>query len=790
MEIKPSKELWKLSKQDHFFLGLSLLFLFFSSTQLYYDFHHNFESSKNELIGKVVIKENRAERKFHKQSTWENISSSYPLYNKDTLLTGENSSALILLNDGTQIDLNSKTMVILDLKNEDKGVVLKKGGLNIELDDNRKIKNNLKISSGSSEIEVSEGKLVLEKAEEKSNQNKDDTLDEDEEVPSSEENTYSKDNNDLALTKSKATSKKKEEYTTRKSDGDDELKINVIRGNTTVSKSKGKKIELRQNQSLKINKKQNTIVDVPVIPEAPQNSYRRFIHHKGEEIAFVWKVSQSDIKVTQIELSKDEYFRNKKIEKKIKENLSNSNSTKLRLSAGTYYWRLKYKNKTEKSFNYSASNKLYILEAPYTLIGHVTQSNLTETTSTNGEKKKIINFSWGEVPVATSYNIEISKDKDFKTKFYSRDLKGTYMSLGLPAGKYYWRYKVSAGKNSTPLISPINQLDVKKIEQENQALIGEDFQKALKTNTGEIDVKKIEENSKQLHEELKKQQAEENKNLLDKEKSEEYQKESEEKDESPSSSILLLQPKLGSSYNLNTIQKDDGLLFKWKQDTSTPNISYKLQMAYDKQFRNIVFTETTKHTYYSLTKSLRPGKYFWRIGEAQEGDEEKEIHSINSDIFHFKIEDASLSLVAPKNKVTFSPEDSKISFEWEELPYFKGKYELRLAYDTKFKKLFQSIKVEGNTYTLSKPKLHNKILYWEVRAFQTKNEAKNNNEKLYAISPIHEFRLLNYLSEIKLRDGRNIKGFIIKMSKGKAIIDTNKEILSVPLEDLVDDEIK
>lgn len=66
-----------------------------------------------EPIGKLYIRENVAQRKYGSQAVWESLEDGVPIYNNDSIRTGELSRAVVVLNDETEIQIDESTMIVI-----------------------------------------------------------------------------------------------------------------------------------------------------------------------------------------------------------------------------------------------------------------------------------------------------------------------------------------------------------------------------------------------------------------------------------------------------------------------------------------------------------------------------------------------------------------------------------------------------------------------------------------------------------------------------------------------------
>ncbi|HNX60752.1 MAG TPA: FecR domain-containing protein, partial [Spirochaetota bacterium] len=117
-----------LSSKDIIVTGIALAIISSSSYGLYRDFVQT-SSGTQKQIGTITYKKKTAERKFTSRSTWENLSQQAPVYNRDSIRTAEGASAVINLSDGTVLDLDENTLVMLNVDESESSVSVGSGSL-------------------------------------------------------------------------------------------------------------------------------------------------------------------------------------------------------------------------------------------------------------------------------------------------------------------------------------------------------------------------------------------------------------------------------------------------------------------------------------------------------------------------------------------------------------------------------------------------------------------------------------------------------------------------------------
>ena len=104
----------RFEKKDLKFLIPCAIFLSICSLSLYLNLKVNIAASGLE-VGMFIKKYNVALRKQNKQVFWEQADEKYAVYNLDTIRTQKDSSAFIELKDGTKLQIEEDSLIIIDL---------------------------------------------------------------------------------------------------------------------------------------------------------------------------------------------------------------------------------------------------------------------------------------------------------------------------------------------------------------------------------------------------------------------------------------------------------------------------------------------------------------------------------------------------------------------------------------------------------------------------------------------------------------------------------------------------
>jgi len=115
----------KSLKTDRLIPLITLCMIALFSFMLYADFTGQFTRSRTEAIGVLTYEKRTAQRRYAEEVVWESIDRNETVYNCDYLRTMADSGAIVRLNDGTDIEIDENTLVL---------VCRTKQGVDIDLD--------------------------------------------------------------------------------------------------------------------------------------------------------------------------------------------------------------------------------------------------------------------------------------------------------------------------------------------------------------------------------------------------------------------------------------------------------------------------------------------------------------------------------------------------------------------------------------------------------------------------------------------------------------------------------
>ncbi|MBN1495453.1 MAG: FecR domain-containing protein [Spirochaetes bacterium] len=115
----------KSLKTDRLIPLVTICMIALFSFMLYADFTGQFTRSRAEAIGVLTYEKRTAQRRYAEEVVWEGIDRNETVYNCDYLRTMEDSGAIVRLDDGTDIEIDENTLVL---------VCRTKQGVDIDLD--------------------------------------------------------------------------------------------------------------------------------------------------------------------------------------------------------------------------------------------------------------------------------------------------------------------------------------------------------------------------------------------------------------------------------------------------------------------------------------------------------------------------------------------------------------------------------------------------------------------------------------------------------------------------------
>ena len=369
-----------LSETDRkFVLGASLT-LAFLFLLLYFNYQDFSSDGQQKQIGTLTVKKNLVQRKPEGKVVWKSVLQTYPVYERDTVRTGEASQAVLHLHGKFKIDMDENTLILLDFLDSDKKgrVRLGNGSARFRQADPEKGKTfNLEIVDKGQNINLSGAKELL-------------------------------------LNKSSSGKK---------------LEVAALKDKVKITSDSGIEETLTPDSLLVLSDKKASKQRLAVIPQKPEDG--AYIAGAGQSIAvnFRWKTGAKAQKI-QIDVSKRSDLSSPVLSKKVAKS-----SFAARLQPGLYYWRLTGSPSKEFPGKYSVIRKFRVISQAAVK----TYKPLPNSIFTYRDIEPFVSFSWSSGSEGSTYLLEIAKDKKFKKLLVQKNTFSINYGSTFPQGKYYWR---------------------------------------------------------------------------------------------------------------------------------------------------------------------------------------------------------------------------------------------------------------------------------------------------------------------------------------------------------------
>ena len=346
-------------------------------------------------IATITFKYKAAQRKFIDRNLWTRLVQNSPVYNGDTLHTGELSEATVHFTDGNELELSQNTMAQVFLHEDQSfGAELTEGSAVI---DSSGAENGMSFSVGGTSVEIQQGASVAAEIA-----------------------------GDAAQGGGVA--------------------LRLLNGSASVEGA-----ALSQEDAVILGKN-GSVKALPLSVKSPRPD-QKFLFHEGKAtpVKFSWK----SVRLEEDEDLLLEICDKKDFAEPARRIYANGlNDLTVDLEGGAWYWRLQSVNKgtTEvRNRERAASGRLQALYSPAPdLITPVNDYVYYYRT-----RNPSVRLIWSDSQYATSYLLEISKRKDMKQPVVSQRSATTSSIIStLSAGTYYWRVTPFFTVNKVGLAAP------------------------------------------------------------------------------------------------------------------------------------------------------------------------------------------------------------------------------------------------------------------------------------------------------------------------------------------------
>lgn len=139
----------------------AIIFLAF----FYSDITQRSDIGSREIIGDLSFKYNKTQRKFDKELVWDSLDANAPLSNRDTVRTDTGSQAILRLKDGTEIQMDEDSMVLLEITPKLQRIKFEKGSINIKKNPVPGTEfSSIYVESPTGTVQVNDGDIIVAKS--------------------------------------------------------------------------------------------------------------------------------------------------------------------------------------------------------------------------------------------------------------------------------------------------------------------------------------------------------------------------------------------------------------------------------------------------------------------------------------------------------------------------------------------------------------------------------------------------------------------------------------------------
>ncbi|MDV6236024.1 hypothetical protein CH379_010360 [Leptospira ellisii] len=231
---------------------------------------------KKESVGNITFKYRTAQRKLSDRMVWQDVEQNFPIFNHDSVRTDELSEAVVTLVSGTKFELDPRSMIVINLKEEEEMFGLEEGSVKVHSS------KTVRLVSGKTEFKSVDQSLFRITREEK----------------------------------------------------DGENLIEVEKGNLKWIQGGGETVTVPEGRYVKISQDVLSTVGEDWNLEEPPDNHRIFPESGEAKVGFRWKAnSQNSSGVLEVALSRN--FHPLILKKEFKGETSEAS-----LPEGIYYWRL------------------------------------------------------------------------------------------------------------------------------------------------------------------------------------------------------------------------------------------------------------------------------------------------------------------------------------------------------------------------------------------------------------------------------------------------------------------
>ncbi len=358
---------------------LMLAVAFFFLGLFYWDYSSVEGESGEDVVGKIIYKNNVVQRRNMKGSVWSRVELNADLRNNDIIRAQKGSEAMIELKDGTRIDVDEDSMFKVDLSKD--GTILDLDEGSIKVRKFGKDNKNVVVRSGDKAVTFQDSDVLIQSSGQQAGG----------------------------------------------------LDVRVEEGEASLQA--GREVHsLKKAQQAHLTSEGAAIRDLSVILQEPAAHAVLLLNNEEKRaVTFRWQ-SRVPRRAATLQVAHDSKFRNPLLVGD-----SSDGILTVRLPEGSYYWRVLLSDDRQEHSELSFSRKLTLVSHKAVQL----LSPLEEELITYVKFLPQVRFSWTESPLVESYLLEVASNRQFIGEDYRQfRLKAPTFSIKeLAKGRYYWRVK-------------------------------------------------------------------------------------------------------------------------------------------------------------------------------------------------------------------------------------------------------------------------------------------------------------------------------------------------------------
>lgn len=436
---------------------------------LYRDMTYTPAPSGMEQIGNVSYKYKKAERKYAAIAIWDGLDQMAPVYDHDSIRTVKRASAKIHFLNGTVVNLDEDTLVVINIDENGSSISFEKGSISASgiSDVNIKTKDAVLSLNGTVAIQEKNGQVAVSMSSGSAQLKKDGkTLDlvQNQQVSVGDREMILQDVQVIHKSPVPGSIIVSGETTPvvfswiNRSRGDAVLEISKstdfssfvyrkpVHGNeASLPLQEGEYYWRLKKNLTETNYWKVSVIHQPApVPALPAKNEKIIYRDRMPAVKFMWtgnpKASSYTIEISGTKDFKNTVFRSTTVQREY--------AFTGTLPDGTYFWRVKADYPFASVSEAGPSSSFSVIkqkELPTPVLRFPNKG--TELSSLTADSRGI-SMGWTGNPEITSYTLQLSKDRHFRNIESEEYTHANSFSLKkeLTEGTWYWRVK---GKNST-----------------------------------------------------------------------------------------------------------------------------------------------------------------------------------------------------------------------------------------------------------------------------------------------------------------------------------------------------